>query len=35
MRMKIVNILLYPFILLDELLGMDSSTQYEAVKRNK
>ncbi len=35
MKEKILNILLYPFMLLDEFLGSDSSTQDEAAKWNK
>lgn len=34
MKEKIMNVLLYPFMLLDEFLGPDSSTQEVAMKYN-
>lgn len=34
MKEKIMNALLYPFMLLDEFLGPDSSTQVIAMKYN-
>ena len=35
MKEKLIHILLYPFMLLDELLGADSSTQEAAGKWRK